>query len=226
MHGDRGESQRLPLRPGLARPNGVAYYPIALPITGVYNRLGSIDGIAEDENTRLIHDYFRARLDSGDLVLEECYAREGTGDLETLLGVLERNVTQGEDAALLSGRPVLFALIDKAVWDASADAGTAGEGPNGARFRRVFQDVPAAEGIYHGSVGKVAKHLEKLARVCDFLEGRGLAWRCRTEGGAQHYGEEMRDYLVQARRAFEDCPPMLEGLDAYEKSVRELLEDG
>ncbi len=199
---------------------GVAFYPIALPIIGQYNRLGSIDGIEEDENTRLIHGYFRTCLESGDLLLDECYTREGTGDLEALLGVFERNVTMGEDAALLSGRPVLFALIDKDIWDVLAEVESASDEAIGDQFDRVFQDVTVAKRIYHASLDNVAEDIQNLVRVCDFLEKRGLAWRCRTEGGAQHYGEEMRDYLAQARRAFEDCPLMLRGLDAYESGVQ------
>ncbi len=203
---------------------GVAHYPIALPIRGQYNRLGSIDMIDEDENTELIHAYFTARLGSGEFVLDEPYKRTGVGNIEKLLAVFERNVVMGEDAGLLSGRPVLFAMIDEDVWDAAVKAGNAGEGSSGERFGRLFLDVPVAKAIYRGAVDKVAQHLEELACVCDFLETRGLAWRCRSVA-EQHYGEEVRDYLARAKRAFEDCPQMLQGLQVYEKNARELLEE-
>src|SRR3954454_24268286 len=83
---------------------GVAHFPIALPIEGQYNRLGSIDMIDEDENTALIHAHFTARYEAGDLVLGEGYAEEGIENIENLLGVFERNVTMGEHAAMLRGR--------------------------------------------------------------------------------------------------------------------------
>jgi hypothetical protein len=33
---------------------GVAYYPIALAVRSTYDRLGSIDHVREDDNTRLV----------------------------------------------------------------------------------------------------------------------------------------------------------------------------
>ena len=79
--------------------------------------------------------------------------------------------------------------------------------------------------VDHGSLGDVAGPLKELAAVCDFLNRRGLAWRVRSEEGAQHYEEEMRQFLTEARRTFADCPPMLKGLDRYQETVGDLLED-
>jgi hypothetical protein len=200
---------------------GVAHYPIALPLEGSYNRLGAID-VEEDDNAKLIFQYFLSRFTAGGLVLDAGY-EDGMTDLQSLLGVFERNVTQHEDAALLDGRRVLFAMIDNDVWEAAVSAGKAGA--KGDRFRRLFLDVPVADAIYQGSLGAVEGPLKQLAAVCDFLNGRGLAWRVRTEGGAQHYGDEMRGFLSEARRTFADCPPMLRGLERYEETVGEFLED-
>ena len=203
---------------------GVSHYPIALAVKGTYNRLGSIDGIEEDDNTALIHAYFLARLEAGDLVLREYYARQGVGDIEALLGVFERNVTQHEDAALLSGRRPLFALLDRHVWDAAAGAGKLEKEPDGERFRRLFLDVPQAEAIYRGSLGRVSAHLKEMARVCAYLGERGVAWRPRTDEG-QHGADEMRPWLADARHQFHDSPLMLKALAAYEAEMDALLED-
>ena len=88
---------------------------------------------------------------------------------------------------------------------AICDGGTTTE-----RLGRLFWDVPVAEALYLGSLGRVAKLLKELARVCDFLGRRGIAWRARTEGGARHRSEEVRGFLAEAERRFEDCPEILQ----------------
>src|SRR6266542_4677180 len=195
-------------------------HPLTLAITGQYNRLGAIDGIQEDDNTRLILTYFLGKLGKGELVLDEERRIE---DIEQLLGLVERCVTMDQDAVVLDGSRVLFALICRAVWDAIARAGGATDEPNTALFERLFQDVPVARDIYRGNLTKVSRPLRELAAVHDFFTGRGIGWR-PPEDPEQHYADEMRRYLRAARRTFRDCPAVLKGLDAYEQEVRDLLE--
>jgi hypothetical protein len=133
-------------------------------------------------------------------------------------------VTQQEDAALLSGRPVLFALLDRHVWDAAAEAGELEKGSDDERFRRLFLDVPQAEAMYRGSLGSVSAHLTEMARVCAYLGERGVAWRPRTDA-TQHWADEMRSWLLDAKHQFHDSPQMLKALVAYEAKMDALLED-
>ena len=57
----------------LLQQAGEAYRPIALAIVGNYNRLGSIDGIEEDANTKLVLEYFLGKLRSGAFAVDVDY---------------------------------------------------------------------------------------------------------------------------------------------------------
>lgn len=59
----------------LLQPAANGYVPISLAIKGYYNRLGSIDGIEEDANTRLVLRYILDRSGAGAFqVNEQCLA--------------------------------------------------------------------------------------------------------------------------------------------------------
>jgi hypothetical protein len=206
---------------------GVAHYPIALAIKGTYDRLGCIDNIEEDANTALVLAFFQARHRAGELTADLGSANvEDIDGIENLLKVFERNVTMGEDAGLLHGRRILYALVCRVVWDALAKAGPAEKGATSALFERLFADVPIAHEIYRGGLTKVARHLRELAAVNHFLAGRGLAWRApEPESAEQHYDEEMRQFLAEARGTFHGAPVVLRALDDYEGEVADLLEE-
>lgn len=211
----------------LLQQTGSTHHPIALPVKGAYNRLGCIDGVAEDANTALILAYFLDRLRRGDFVVEADYLRarqlfpiENVGQL---LAAFERNINDNPRAAVLNGRPVVFALLAGKVWGAVAAAAPPPSAPAATVFQRLFKGVPAAEGIYRGKLANVTRHLQELTGVHQFLAGRGLTWR-PAEGPSQHSADEMRAYLEAARQAFRDSPPVLQGLKQYEAEVAELLE--
>jgi hypothetical protein len=212
----------------LLQQAGEAHHPIALPIKGTYNRLGSIDGIDEDANTALILKYFLDRLRREELVVDADYLRIHKcfpiENLEQLLAAFERNINDNSAAAVLNGRPVVFALISWAVWGAIASSGPPTSGPATTLFQRLFKGVPAAEGVYRGNVAKVAGHLQELAGVHSFMASRGLTWR-PAEDPSQHYAGEMRTYLEAAQQAFRDVPAVLQGLKAYEAEVADLLKE-
>jgi hypothetical protein len=203
--------------------------PIALAITSNYNRLGSIDGIEEDSNTDLVFAYFRARHESGELVVDQAELEDhGLDDIEALLALIERNVTVSPNSVLLNGRSIFYALICQHVWKAIVRAHRPKKESNADRFARLFKGVPIAEDIYKGRLTRVKRHLQDLAAVSDFLTGRKLTWKRPNpdnEGeGSQHYGEEMRQFLEEAKRAFHDCPPVLQAL-AAESEAGDLLDD-
>jgi len=100
----------------LQRRCGV-YSPIALAIKGNYNRLGSIDGTEEDANSRLVLEFFQAELQTGSFEVEEEYLSAcgyyPISTIETLLQAFERNINDNPRAAVLSGLPIIFALISR-----------------------------------------------------------------------------------------------------------------
>src|SRR5262245_5127252 len=97
------------------------YRPFALAIRGNYNRLGSIDGIKEDANSRLVLGYFLNALGAGSFTVDEQYLRLcecfPIRTIEQLLQGFERNMNDGPGHAVLDGQSVEFALIVQAVWD-------------------------------------------------------------------------------------------------------------
>src|SRR6516162_5759426 len=110
----------------LLQKRGENYHPIALAIRGNYDRLGSIDGIEEDDNTEAILAFFLAKLKTGEFVVDkeyfeicECYPIE---DIEDLLHCFERTMNDHHEAALLGGSPVVFALISSSIWNGIARA--------------------------------------------------------------------------------------------------------
>src|SRR5258708_5960905 len=103
------------------RATGSAFVPLALAIKGNYNRLGSIDGIEEDANTELILRFFLDKLQTGEFVVEGEYLRAHNcypiRTIEDLLQGFERNINDSASASVLSGQPIVFALVCRTVWD-------------------------------------------------------------------------------------------------------------
>jgi hypothetical protein len=231
----------MTLRPTLKSPRhkalvlledlGPRHRPIALAIIGNYNRFGSIDSIKDNANTKLVFGYFRDKHKSGELFVNPVeFEYRGMSDFEALLMLIERNVTEGPDTVLLNGRNIFYALIHQAIWKAVVrDYAPQGESSNNL-FGRLFDGVSIAEAIYKGRLSKVKRQLQELAAVSDFMTSRGLTWQRpnpENEGeGSQHYGSEMRQFLQEAKRAFHDCPTVLQGVAAAESEAGDLLDDG
>jgi hypothetical protein len=206
---------------------GRGHRPVALAITGNYNRLGSIDGIDEDDNTELVLRYFLDRLKSGEFVVDEDYCGPDhypITDVEGLLWAFERNQNDDPTVALLGGRPIKFALISRAVWNAIARAHRPDQGTPEGHFQELFAGVPIAEQTYRGRLEDVSQHLPELSAVNAFLTVRQIRWSPPKDLD-QHYTEEMRKYLAAARRKFRDSSELLQGLDAYKREVGDLLDD-
>jgi hypothetical protein len=204
---------------------GASLAPMALAITGNYNRLGAIDGIDEDANTELVLAYFQGKLQSGELVIDEAEAPEGIGDIEVLIQLAERCVTEpGSNTILLNDKPVVYALICRAVWNSIARAHSPGSTADGTLLQELFRDGSPGREMYRGQLREVSQPLKKLSAVSRFLAGRGIPWTM-SEDPEQHYEDEMREYLDQARQTFHDAPEVLRGLAAYAEEVGDLLED-
>ena len=203
------------------------YRPIALAVTGNYNRLGTIDGLDEDDNTELLLKFFHDRLGDGAFVVDDEYFRSADEysieDLEQLLCAFERNLNDYDKTAVLNGSPVVYALVARPVWDAVVKADQGG-GSATEQFRGLFGEVPVAEAIYRGSLSKVSRPLRELSAVNRFVAGRGIVWR-PPDDFSQHYTDEMQEYLAEAEQTFRDTPFLLAALKAYRKDAADLLED-
>jgi hypothetical protein len=211
----------------LLQRDGDAYRPLAAALHGPYNRLGAIDNVRKDAHSRLVLNFFLDKLQSGAFVVAadslRIHGYYPIRDVEQLLACFERALNDNPAAAVLDGRPVVFALFSEAVWDALASSAPEAEDAE-ERVRRLFAGVPAAEEMYLGQGEPFADELGELEAVSSFLAGRGLAWRPANDLD-QHSSDEMKEYLRQARAAFRDCPTVLKALRAYEREVRDLLEE-
>lgn len=210
----------------LLQSNQHRHQPIALAITGQYDRLGSIDMIDEDANTELILRYFLDQLATGNFAVDAEYLRVSKAypieTIEQLLRGFERNMNDGV-AARLAGEPVEFALIAATIWKAIAGAGKAA-GDHRETFRGLFDAEPVPSQIYGEGLENLSRQLREFAAVSHFLTERNIPWAPATDG-YQHYGEEMRQFLDEARTAFRDSPPILQALRQYELEIADLLED-
>jgi hypothetical protein len=204
------------------------YVPLVLAIKGNYNRLGSIDGIGEDANTRLVLRFFLDSMRSGSFTVEEEYLRGHRcfpiRTIDDLLQGFERNMNDGPGQAVLDGQSVEFSLIARAVWDTIAQLAPRSIDSALTAFERLFRSSPVASAIYTGSLDAVSEHVGEFAAVDSFLASRALPWRPTTCAG-QDYPEEMRNYLDEAKQAFSDSPTILAALQRYEHEVGDLLVD-
>lgn len=213
----------------LLQPQEDRFQPISLAITGQYDRLGSIDTIDEDDNTEIILQYFLDQLDANTFVVDaeylrghEAYPIETT---EQLLRGFERNMNDHSKAAVLHGKPVVYALIAATIWDAIAKAAKPPRRDDRAAIDELFGGVRVANEIYNTFLANdLSSHIRAFAGVSAFLTGRGMPW-LPPDDFIQHYSDEMLQLLEQARATFRDSPAVLKGLQAYRREIADLLGD-
>lgn len=208
----------------LLQEGEVGFSPLSLAIKGAYNRLGSIDMIEEDENTRLVYGYFLRERQSGSFVTDgdyfRSYKRDPFDSVETLLHAFERNMNDGT-VATLGGQPVVFALVSRAVWKVVAEnALPATE----VSVNQTFESNPVSEQIYSAGTLAVREQLAEFISVQAWLTTHGIAWHPPSEWN-QHYSDDVREYLVEARHRFADSELIQTALDEYEREVGDLLND-
>ena len=209
----------------LLRQEHDAFFPIAFAVKGNYDRLGSIDGIHENKNTKLILDFFLTALSDGPFVVEQNSDELlPIKKIETLLRGFERNINDGA-VALWKGEPIVFALFSQIVWDTIAEKFSPPDESVNVASRRLFRENPISEGIYSGSWDDVADDAWELIAVDEFLRNRGIVWRVANDA-EQHYSDDMRQHLNDAKRTFSDSKMILKALRNYEREAGDLLEDG
>jgi len=207
---------------------GSSYLPAALGIKGKYNRLGGIDMIEEDESVNLIEGYFQNKLRSGELKIEDRYLQSPPQGFsqkysaEWFIEVLERNINEDPQAAVLNGRPLVFALICKAIWNSITSSAQASDASDENLFSRLFDGRSIPSAIYNGGLTTVRPQLAELYAITEFFRAGEIVW-IFTEADSQHYDDEMNNYLSAAREAFAGDSFVLRGLDDYESEVEDLL---
>lgn len=202
------------------------YKPLTLGIKGCYDRLGTIDGIKEDKNTNSILKFFQQAHDTGALVFNKltlkglyCYPIK---NIEDLLRCFERNIADAPKPAELDGVPIQYALIEKQTWEFLVEHSTLAEEAPEVMWESLFPASSVARRIYKKRESEVLPQLRELYRVSLEMKAHGIEWKPVDDLG-QHFGEEMTEFLKEAKARFKDAPLFLGALAPYEKDVNEFL---
>lgn len=213
----------------LLEPTADAYRPIALAVKGCSDRAGGIDLIEQREpNASLLLKFLRAKLKSGDFKVDE-HALQVTqrwpiDSLERALWNFERNMNDGQDNRLF-GQRIQFSLVCLPVWDAIVKAAPQTKKSEASLFKEVFAESHIAHEIYGEKLAKFSSHLRELAAINRFLTKHAIAWKPTVADGAQHWTDEMLQFLDEARQSFKATPEVLTGLNVYEKILTECMKD-
>jgi hypothetical protein len=207
---------------GLDR-DGDGHRPVTLGFAGGYNGYGVIEDVVEDRNTELVMAYCRDRARDGRMVFDRHYKRDfgvPPRDVEGLLGYLERNFCDASDerpALSLDGRPIVYCMISKLVWDAVAEAFAPEQATAEVMFKELFGDSPVPAAIYRPALDDVATQVRDMWAVDSFLRARGIGWSTPDieVHGAVYSDEETQAFVTGARARFADVPAVLGALDRY-----------
>lgn len=207
---------------GLDR-DGDGYRPVTLGVAGAYDGYGVVGDVIEDRNTQLIMAYCLDRASDGQMVFDPDYKRQfgvPPRDIEGLLGYFERNFADSPDerpALALHGRPIVYCMISKLVWDAVAEAVTPEEGTAEVWFKELFGDSPIATAIYQSALDDVADQIRDIYAVDTFLRTQGIAWSTPDieVHGAVYDDDENQAFVTEARSRFADVPAVLDALDRH-----------
>lgn len=223
----------------ILRCTATGYEPITLGLSGEYDGYGTIDGITEDRNSKLVYEYFTRQSRSGRFMArihpqEDLVEFNDDFNLDALIDLIENSWSlsptfEGDDfevlpLAVLDGDPLVFALIAQPIWDAVAAAV-----PGEASLHAVFGEATVPQEIYGSHLVDVDRQLRDFAAVHAFVRAHQLRWappadpsqRYPTEMGSQRDNDENTEFIAQARADYRDSPVLLAGLDAYEKRLLE-----
>lgn len=204
------------------------YVPLALGMKGSYNRLGSIDRVKPDPNSESILKFFRQALESGEFVFDERCIRgieiRPIKNIEDLLTCIERHVNDSPNPAHLNGRPVVYALIERKIWESIVEHSKVAEDTSEVMWESLFPGSSVGGRIYEGVESNVIAQLRELYVVTMEMKTQGIEW-APVDDPFQHYGEEMTEFFKEAKTRFKDAPLFLDALAAYEDEVSEFLED-
>jgi hypothetical protein len=217
---------------GLVR-DGEGHRPVTLGVAGTYNGYGVIEDVVEDRNTELIMAYCLDRARSGEMAFHPDYKQDlgaPPRDIASVLAYFERNFCDSSDewpALSLHGRPVVYCMVSKLVWDAVARAVSAGRGTVEVMFADVFGDSPVAAAIYRSALHEVADGIRAMYAVSSFLRAHGIAWSPPDLDmhGMVYSDEEVEAFVSGARARFADVPVVLDALDRHVEEQRRSAAD-
>lgn len=200
------------------------YRPIALPVLGAYDRLGSIDMVEEDDHTRRLVAFAREAVDSGRMTVDwDEIGSESIDEVEELFRASERSSSQEYDALTLDGARIVHTLILDHVWEAFADPGRHAERSAGELLDEIFGSDSTAHALY-GDGSDMQASLAAMRGFQDFMDRIGATWTVRDDY-EQHYSDELREYIDEARGRFADLPAMLAVIEAHEEDCQEIFDE-
>ncbi|GAA0910820.1 hypothetical protein GCM10009557_85180 [Virgisporangium ochraceum] len=207
--------------------------PVTLGVAGGYNGYGVIENVVEDRNTELIMAYVLDRAREGRMTFHPDYKRDlgaPPRDIESVLAYFERNFCDSSDeypALALDGRPIVYCMVSKLVWDAVGRAVAAGRATVEDMFADVFGDSPVAAEIYRSALHEVTDQLRDMYAVSSFLRAHGLAWQPPDldEHGMVYSDEEVAAFVSGARVRFAEVPVVLGALDRHAEEQRRFADD-
>lgn len=196
---------------------GENYVPIAFPVYGQYNRLGSIDMILKDENANRILNFFQTKISSREVKVdwEEVYW-EGAflnkiETIEQLMASAERSVTMEYDCITFNGRRIVYALVDYSIWNELTYF-------DYKNRESVLIQCDTWKEIYKEPISYHGNFVFEFKNIQDFLTTHDIKWTPPNNPG-QHSNEEVNIFLNEAKLKFNNEPLIMSGIGAYEKAL-------
>lgn len=220
----------------LLRQDPAGLVPIALPITGTYDRLGSIDNIRPSWNSDMLQLSLPSLIDEGVITVHWeafAYGSQPLDTLEQILSPFERGCTMDLKTVTCEDQPLRFMLVIDRVYDAVVASVAGNRTPRWAAVQeaalmrlqapalleQAFRGVAPAPALYE-LLAAASDAEDRLARadLLRFVQFR--AWMDDRHGWSygkhpgQHYATEERAFLAEALERFEQQPHLLAAVKA------------
>jgi hypothetical protein len=220
----------------LLRQEPAGLVPVALPVTGTYDRLGCIDNIQPSWNADLLLLGLQSLIHDGAITIHWetfSYRPQPLKTLEQVLSPIERGCTMDMTTVTCEGRPLRFMLVIERVYDAVVATVTGNRTarwagvqdaalrtlPLGDLLERAFQGVAPAPALYELlGAATAAEETRARADLMRFIQFRTfLDQRHRWSYGAnpgQHYDDDERAFVAEAKERFSLQPHLLAAVKA------------
>lgn len=220
----------------LLREEPAGLVPVALPVTGTYDRLGSIDNIQPTWNTDLLLFGLQALIRDGKITIHwDAFSKRTAplGTLEQVLSPIERGCTMDITTVTCEGRPLRFTLVIDRIYDAVVDTVASNRTARWAEVQdaalatlplrdlleRAFHGVAPAPALYE-LLGAATEEEEARARadLVRFIQFRAfIDQRHRFTYDAearQHFDDDERAFVAEANERFALQPHILTAIKA------------
>lgn len=203
----------------LLEKSGDNYAPIALPVFGEYNRLGAIDSIDENQNTKTILQFFQSKIHSGEVKVdwEEVYYNgeflKSIDTIEHLFTAIERSVTMEYDCVTYNGKRIEYSLTDANIWNEISRYNLYKN-----ESSQINSDTWKA--IYLEPLTDSDDLIAQFNNVQNFMNKNQILWT-PPNNAEQHYDEDVTDFLEEAKVTFKDEPYIMSGISIYERVLHD-----